>query len=116
MNREDTIWLAGFLEGEGSFVVEHRRYQGKNLRIIVCAGSKDEDVIRKVCAIAGGNVWEHEYNEAPFFKWHLARRFEAVAVMEAVLPWMGGRRSAKIQEVLELHKTTPFGRRPKGTK
>ena len=95
MNREDLVWLAGLLEGEGAFDL----HRGKYPRIRL--GMKDRDVVGRAATLMGGKV-RLSLKPAPnAAMWHVeVSGTKAYALMEQLLPLMGARRSAKIAEVM----------------
>lgn len=118
----DLAWLAGFLEGEGSFM--GGRQSGTlasgapktSVRIRVTAPSTDFDVLYRVQSIAGGEIYGPTQREAckPLYQWALVRRARAVELMELLRPHMGARRVEQIDAALEVHRSVPariMGRR-----
>lgn len=95
MTRDDLIWLAGLLEGEGSFDLHKGRYP----RIRV--GMTDRDVVGRAATLMGAKV-RLSLKPAPAkAMFHAEVSGErATALMRLLLPHMGARRSAKIAEVL----------------
>ena len=99
-NSEATwAWLAGILDGEGSFYVNAKRGYAA-----ISIGMKDQDVIRRVADTMGcKSIWL-----APKRIWRCAvQGRRALLVMDRVYSWMGNRRSAKIDEVREAVKELP---------
>lgn len=94
-SREDVVWLAGLLEGEGTFDL----HRGKYPRVRV--GMTDRDVVGRAATLLGANV-RLSMKPMPYqATWHAEVSGEkAVEVMLAVLPFMGARRSGKIAAVL----------------
>jgi hypothetical protein len=92
---EDRLWLAGLLEGEGTFDL----HRGKYPRIRV--GMKDRDVVGRAATLLGTRV---RLTLRPFpyaAMWHSeVSGARAAALMAEILPIMGARRSAKIAEIL----------------
>lgn len=91
----NTIWLAGLLEGEGSFDL----HRGKYPRVRVAMS--DRDTVGRAATLMGCRV-RLSLRPAPYrAMWHAEiSGSRAAAVMTEVLPHMGARRSAKIAEVL----------------
>lgn len=58
MNRDikDIYWLAGILEGEGSFSVLFHKKTGRPFRFVISVGSTDKEVIMKISTILRGYV------------------------------------------------------------
>lgn len=100
--REQTIWLAGILEGEGWFTIRHP--QGGRSRITVGIKMTDADVVQRAACLMGGNAKAREDSRSAKFNtcWECTvSGAKAEAVMKAILPFMGARRRAKIQEALD---------------
>lgn len=95
MSRDDLIWLAGLLEGEGTFDLHRGRYP----RIRV--GMSDRDVVGRAATLMGSSV-RLSLKPAPMKAMFHAEvsGTRAADLMRALLPHMGARRSAKIAEVL----------------
>lgn len=94
-DRDDLIWLAGLLEGEGAFDLHRGRYP----RIRV--GMTDRDVVGRAATLLGAKV-RLSLRAAPAqATWHAEiSGVQAASVMEQILPYMGSRRSGKIATVL----------------
>lgn len=94
-DRYDVVWLAGLLEGEGTFDL----HRGKYPRVRVAM--TDRDVVGRAATLLGARV-RLSLKPAPYkASWHAEISGEkASEVMRAVLPHMGARRSAKIAEIL----------------
>ncbi|WP_229398141.1 hypothetical protein [Micromonospora okii] len=111
--RDDVIWLAGLLEGEGAFDLQRGRYPRVRLAMT------DRDVTGRAATLMGVSV-RLSLKPAPNrAMWHAeAQGPKAEAVMRAILPHMGARRSAKIAEVLGraplTSKVPPSISRPPG--
>lgn len=105
-SRETLAWLAGLLEGEGSFVLTNNPRCRDVGRPYVTVDMTDEDVIRKCCAIAGmGHVYGPYRRQAPrkeIWSWKVTQQLHAYALMVAIYQWMGERRQASIREVLTV--------------
>jgi len=95
ITREDAIWLAGLLEGEGTFDAHRGRYPR------VRVGMSDRDVVGRAATLMGAKV-RLSLKPAPKAAMFHAEvsGAKAVAVMRAIHPHMGARRSAKIATVL----------------
>lgn len=106
MNRDDTIWLAGLLEGEGCFDLHRSRYPRIRL------GMKDRDVVGRAATLMGSRV-RVTLKPAPHAAmWHTEiSGAAAVSLLWTLLPHMGARRSAKIAEILG-HATLTTGVTP----
>jgi hypothetical protein len=95
ISREDAIWLAGLLEGEGSFDAHRGRYPR------VRVGMSDRDVVGRAATLMGAKVRLSLKPAPQSAMFHAEVSGEkAAVVMQAILPHMGARRSAKIATVL----------------
>lgn len=95
MDRDDLLWLAGLLEGEGTFDL----HRGKYPRVRV--GMTDRDVVGRAATLMGARV-RLSLRPSPYSStWHSEKSGEPAAeLMRALLPHMGARRSSKIASVL----------------
>lgn len=94
-NAEDRIWLAGLLEGEGTFDLHRAKYPR------VRVGMTDRDVIGRVATLIGSRVTVRFHQRPHKTTWHAeVSGPKAVEVMEAILPHMGSRRSGDIGDAL----------------
>lgn len=100
----DAAWLAGLLEGEGSFLV----YKTKgNSYPRVQLNMTDLDVVENAAALMGGNsVQVHRAGDDRLKRaWSTkVTGKRALALMEEIRPWMGIRRGSKIDELLAQFK------------
>lgn len=100
---QQTVWLAGLLEGEGWFG-RHKKNRCVQIRIAMT----DEDVIRKAASIMGSIVKSYvpkSKNPSKSYRtaWTAyAGGDRAVSVMKAILPFMGQRRKERIEFLLNL--------------
>lgn len=98
-NREDIIWLAGLLEGEGCF------YANDKGNMIVTVTSVDFDVIDKARTVMGGGLYTRSREGKQTFRTLTATNKKyAYAVMCAVYPFMMSRRQEKIRECISKFK------------
>jgi len=108
VNRDDIIWLAGLLEGEGTFDL----HRGKYPRVRV--GMTDRDVVGRAATLMGARV-RLSLKPAPNAAMFHAEVSggKAAEVMAAILPHMGARRSARIATILG-HATLSVETKPNG--
>lgn len=105
MSPTETAWVAGLLEGEGSFFARdhHGKPQGR-----VSIQMTDRDVLERLAAVVGvGTI--HNVNRAldralrkPCWGWHISAKADVLALIDQIYPWMGGRRRAKMDEVIAV--------------
>ena len=94
---KDFHWLAGLLEGDGSFY-----YQDKGSPAIKLSMT-DRDVVEKAARIMGASVLgpyidKREENRKPMWVANLSGQ-KALDMMSFLLPHMGKRRSARIESI-----------------
>lgn len=111
-SRDDVLWLAGLLEGEGTFDI----HRGKYPRVRV--GMVDRDIVGRAATLMGARVNLRLHGRPAQATWHAeVSGAKAVAVMRAVLPHMGSRRSGAIATALGWTGATsdkPKPKRPPG--
>lgn len=109
MTREELAWLAGYLEGEGSFLKRVRRATtGWSEPPKITVEAVDRDVIERAANLMQCRVLFFKLSEKNP-KWHDTYRAfvtnkKAVEIMRLILPLMGKRRAAKIKEILEIER------------
>lgn len=108
MTRDETIWLAGLLEGEGAFDASKGTYPRVRLAMT------DRDTVTRAAELMGVNVRLslHPHPASP--TWHAELTgSRASALMHELLPFMGTRRSQQIASALavEQYRTAVPGRR-----
>ena len=98
-SRDDLLWLAGLLEGEGSFDA----HRGKYPRIRL--GMTDRDVVGRAASLMDASI-RLSLRPAPNQPtWHTEiSGVRAAAIMAEILPHMGSRRSGKIASVLSAYR------------
>lgn len=94
-DREDIVWLAGLLEGEGCFDLQRNRYPRVRLAMV------DRDVVGRAATLFGSSIrlTLKPKPASPIFHAEVQGP-RAAEIMRAILPYMGARRSAKIAEIL----------------
>lgn len=106
---EQIAWVAGIIEGEGSFIVEKRRIGKYATRLYVSGritvNMTDQDVIERLAELCGGNV-TYEPQKAPNRKdqWRWTfRQYENLKVLcDLLRPWMAVRRTAQMDHMFEV--------------
>lgn len=94
-DRDDLVWLAGLLEGEGCFDAHRGRYPRIRLAMV------DRDVVGRAATLMGSSirVVYRTDGRRPTFHTEISGE-RAAQIMETLLPYMGARRSARIAEIL----------------
>jgi hypothetical protein len=106
----ETAWVAGLLEGEGCFILRADRLRSN---LAISCEMTDRDIVYRLREITGvGNVGGPYYTRQflthkPKWRWTVTRRGHVVELCTALLPWMGERRGAKIQEMLDWNVANP---------
>lgn len=105
MNRDikEIYWLAGILEGEGSFCIARDSKYPKQRRFSISVVSTDRDVIERSSTILCGyervSGCSSNVGYKQVYQIHLTGK-EAIAWMMTLYPLMSKRRKAKIKEVI----------------
>lgn len=104
----DKGWLAGLLEGEGSFgYYETPRKNGGTpiRRLVVCLKMCDEDIVRRayeLCKVGSLQVHQRKARR-PEWIWTVSGQ-QSLMVMEIIYPHMGSRRREKIAEAVTKYQ------------
>ena len=105
-------WLAGLLEGEGSFYASKR-----STTPVIFLGMTDRDVVARAHALLGAAATVSTIHQHKRLAHHGARkpmyRFEinggaAASWMMTLYPFLGERRRARVQALLQRWRTAPF--------
>lgn len=99
MTPNDIAWAAGFFEGEGCISVTKAGYP------VLTITSTDKDVLLRFQRIfngAGGLYprLKRQPHHKDAWVWNTGRRADCKMILEAMLPYLGSRRTAKAEEVL----------------
>ncbi len=103
-------WAAGLLEGEGCFVFHRRHNKNRHCCVAIHCEMTDEDTVLKLQSVfnlgsvllrpnIAGRVDRRQ--RKPTYIWSVQNKAGVKRVCDAVLPYMGKRRSAKIKQLLE---------------
>lgn len=110
MNEVDIAWLAGLLEGEGSFL---RGPPSAPTTPVVKVQMTDRDIIERVAVLFGvGYVNESVKKEAHWKTSYqtMLRGSRAVTLMQLLRPFMGVRRQQQIDVAIASYKTDTTSR------
>lgn len=115
MNEVECAWVAGLLEGEGSFTLgpEGQRTRSSRVRqLMITCGMTDLDTIEKLHRIAAiGNTYlERRKREGckQMYIWQASKRLDVVPFLQAIRPHMSERRGARIDEMLKYAEENPL--------
>jgi len=101
MKTSDVYWLAGMLEGEGTFGF-YPRGDGRSPCPRVSMATTDEDVCVRVADLLGGRVYRRKklkHEQKPVFNTSVGGS-RAAGWMMTLLPILGLRRRAKVVDSL----------------
>ncbi|AYN58510.1 HNH endonuclease [Arthrobacter phage Liebe] len=100
--RDDLLWLAGLLEGEGSFDAHRGKYPRIRLAMT------DRDVVGRAASLMDAKIRLSLHPLPAKATWHTEiSGARAAEIMRLILPHMGARRSQKIAEVLGVIQFAP---------
>lgn len=116
--KTDLAWIAGLLEGEGSFGC---RVAGTSRNVQIRCHMTDEDVVRLLHKKTEVGVFGGPYSGGPGcrkcadpsktykkrYVWTVSGR-DAYLLMKELLPLMGKRRSRKIKELVKAYDAVPI--------
>lgn len=116
MNTHDLAWLAGIMEGEGTFSIYHQKRktnkEGPNgqLRATISLTNTDVFLIEKAYQVfkdIGVELHISEYKNKkgstkPVFDMSTARQENVRLICEALLPYLFGEKKAKAQMLLRF--------------
>ena len=107
MSDLDIAWLAGLLEGEGAFFVQHVRASGNRrarTRIVVAVQMTDRDIVERIVQLTGlGTVRSYQPSNPRHrttYRWAINALEPTVALMRVLRPLMGIRRQDQIDRCL----------------
>lgn len=106
LSEAEVAWIAGLLEGEGSFRVT------SNGGLQVSCGMTDKDTIEKLRRLAGGYITKPHVTKGgkTLYPWCLSMREDVLQLCRLIYPWMGARRQSKIDELFAYARAYPKGR------
>ena len=110
----DIAWAAGLWEGEGCWSIS-RKPDGSLASVVARLSMTDADVVERFAATVGfGRVRSKATpsGRRPVTEWSTARRESVQGLVRMFRPYLGERRLAKAQEVLDLGPASPRSQRP----
>lgn len=94
-SRDDLLWLAGLLEGEGTFDAHRGKYPRIRLAMT------DRDIVGRAASLMDSTIRLSLHRAPNKPTWHTELSgVRAAQIMRLLLPHMGSRRSGKIAEAL----------------
>lgn len=108
MTNGELRWLAGWLEGEGTFVVTYGTTRGVRYRRVRVNGtSTDHDVLVYVKSLAGGRIYGPYKNPGPWketkpvYQWTLSTHTQCEELLHRLLPYMvSSRRQEQVRAAI----------------
>ena len=108
INERDLYWLAGLLEGEGSFTTAGRR--GRSTRQpVIALGMTDEQPVKRAAQLMGSSVYSYQPRR-PNSKRNYQMRVNgknAVPWLLVLKPLLSPRRQSQIDHCLEVAEAMP---------
>lgn len=108
MSEVEKAWLAGLLEGEGSFMRLDRASRPGERPRLSCIMS-DLDIIQRLADVTGVGIVklhptrdDNRLGKKPLYSWITTRHAEVRDICHAIRPHMGERRRAQIDRILDL--------------
>jgi hypothetical protein len=103
--REELLWLAAVLDGEGCFT-----FNGQYPNIVL--SMTDEDTVRRAHQITAvgevcGPYQPKNQKHKRFWRWKVANREHVFALCRLILPYMSARRTSAIEAILSKQKIKP---------
>jgi hypothetical protein len=104
----DIAWAAGIFEGEGT--IGKNGGKGRRSRQVIVAMS-DLDVLEKLQQVLGVGAVRGPYlrdvTRKPMYAWRVSARQDVQSVLNALLPYLGERRTAQARESLIFYQVHP---------
>lgn len=101
----ETMWLAGLMEGEGCWSMRRPRKGNGRIGLTVALQMNDQDMVERAKLIAdcgGGIHWRSpRKSENPSWVWQVQALKPAVQLTLRLYPYLGSRRRAKIESLLD---------------
>lgn len=125
-NQETELcWLAGLLEGEGSFFASERfdrRFDPPSVSVTytISAVTVDRDVAERAAAALDAKLYgpypQKNTDHTEFYRVALYKRADVMEALRTLLPLMGKRRQAQIRSVFDVAQRNPVRRTGPRTK
>lgn len=104
MSDVEAAWLAGLLEGEGYFQITKPRHHHPT-QVVIRLSMTDRDVVEKAARLLNNvpiNQKARTSERKTIYSISLSKRDEVEKILLQILPFMGNRRSQRINECLEV--------------
>ena len=100
----DASWLAGLLEGEGYFQITKPRHHHPT-QVVIRLSMTDKDVVERAAKLLNNvpiNEKAKTTERKTIYAISLTKRDEVEKVLLQILPYMGSRRTQRINECLKV--------------
>lgn len=103
MNEIQAAWVAGIIEGEGSFYLAGSPRTYVRMKVDMC----DQDVIDRLHEWTGVGKVTGPYvrggtNKSPSWHWEVGKNDDFLWLAKAIRPFMLSRRAAKLDEIMAV--------------
>lgn len=99
ITNEQAAYIAGFLEGEGSFFISEQHHQP-----VISTGQKELRILRYIESLTKVGTISYRPKLKAYY-WRISNKEELISLIERILPFFVGKRSAKRAScVLEMSK------------
>lgn len=105
MSPATTAWVAGILEGEGSFFIIKTK---PHVKARIQCQMTDRDVLERLAEeIGSGNVCvvTHRPGRKQAYQWTVSSRADVIELARQVFPWLGMRRRDQVNSIVAALNT-----------
>jgi len=97
----ELAWVAGLLEGEGSFISRRTK---TGYQISIQCRMNDKDIIERLQKLVDkGNIYNAIDNHANGWAWHLSTKDDVFKLAKQLRLYMGQRRQKQIDAIIETY-------------
>jgi hypothetical protein len=94
----DAAWLAGIIEGEGTFSLNSGKYPQVSVMMA------DRDIVDRCHTVTGfGTIngpINHPRSQKPLFTWQVSRKRDIARLLLLIYPMLGERRQRRVAEIV----------------
>ena len=110
MNETEAAWLAGLLEGEGSFGIQRTDSRGdyRYLQTNLTLAMTDRDIVKRAAELMCTNFYEPKnptwgYGKKTMYRARAGDMDTVDRILVAIMPWLGNRRLERASKMLEVN-------------
>ena len=121
IKREDIFWIAGFLEGEGSFSLSGGGRGARRTTPVVSAAQVQKEPLLRIHSLIGGNVRhckgrpKNGGKASDYWRWSCGVN-RSVGIMLTLFPLMSPKRKEQIKKATSAWRATLGSGEPNNTK